>query len=62
LQKEYPLLLDNFTELASALTINPLLDQLPTTTTYQLPLHLKQRNKITQHTSASWLNRLITAC
>jgi len=62
LKKEYPLLLDNFTELANALTINPLLGQLPTTITYQLPLHLKQRNKITQHTSACWLNRLITAC
>jgi len=29
LQKEHPLLLANFTELANALTINPLLDQLP---------------------------------
>jgi len=47
LQKEHPLLLANFTELANALTINPLLDQLPTTMTYQLPLHLKQRNKVT---------------
>jgi len=62
LQKEYPLLLANFTELANALTINPLLDQLPTTMTYQLLLHLKQRSKITHHTSASWLNRLIIAC
>jgi len=56
LQKEHPLLL------ANALTINPLLDHLPTTMMYQLPLHLKQRNKITHHSSASWLNRLIIAC
>jgi len=53
LQKENPLLLANFTELANALTINPLLDQLPTTMTYQLTLHVKQRNKITHHSSAS---------
>jgi len=45
LQKEHPLLLVNFTELASALTINPLLDQLPTKTTFQLPLHLKQKTR-----------------
>jgi len=37
LQKEHHLLLANFTKLANALTINPLLDQLPTTLTYQLP-------------------------
>jgi len=43
LQKEHPLLLASFTELANAPTINPLLDQLPTTMTYQLPLHPKQR-------------------
>jgi len=43
LQKEHPLLLANFTKLANALTINPLLEQLQT---YQLPLHLKQGNKI----------------
>jgi len=36
LQKEHPLLLANFTELAITLTINPLLDQLPTTMTYRL--------------------------
>jgi len=42
LQKEHPLQLAKFTELANALTINPLLDQLPTTMTYQLPLHIKQ--------------------
>jgi len=30
--------------------------------TYQLPLHLKQRNKITQHSSVSSLNTLIIAC
>jgi len=30
--------------------------------TYQLPLYLKQRNKIAHHSSASWLNRLITTC
>jgi len=42
LQKEHPLLLANFTELANVLTINPLLGQLPTTMTYQLPLDLKQ--------------------
>jgi len=30
--------------------------------TYQLHLHLKQRNKITYHSSASWLIRLIIAC
>jgi len=46
LQKEHPLQLANFTELANALTINPILDKLPTTMTYQLPLHFKQRNKI----------------
>jgi len=62
LQKEHPHLLANFTELANALTINPLLDQSPTTMTYQLPLHLKQRSKIAHHSSASWLNRLIVAC
>jgi len=62
LQKEHSLLLANVTELSNALTINPLLDQLPTTMTYQLPLHLKQRNKITHHSSASWLNRLIIVC
>jgi len=61
LQKEHPLLLANFTELAISLTINPSLDQSPTTMKYQLPLHLKQRNKIT-HPSASWLNGLIIAC
>jgi len=37
LQKEHPLLLANFTELDNVLTINPLLDQLPITMTYQLP-------------------------
>jgi len=62
LQKEHPLLLANITELANALTINPLLDQLPTAMTYQLPLHLKQRNEITHLSSASWLNRPIIAC
>jgi len=62
LQKEHPLLLASFTQLANAPTINPLLDQLPTTMTYQLPSHLKQRNKIAHHSSASWLNRLIIAC
>jgi len=62
LYEEHPLLLANFTELANTLTINPLLDQLPTTKTYQLPSHLKERNKITHHFSASWLNRLIIAC
>jgi len=31
LQKEHPLLLANFFELATALTVNPLLDQLPIT-------------------------------
>jgi len=62
LQKEQPLLLANFTELANALTIKPSLDQLPTTMVYQLPLHLKQRNNSTHHSSASWLNRLIIAC
>jgi len=36
LQKEHPILLANFTELANALTINPLLNQLATTMTYQL--------------------------
>jgi len=36
LQKEHLLLLANFTEPANALTINPALDQLPTTMTYQL--------------------------
>jgi len=61
LQKEHPLLA-NFTELANALTINPILDQLPITMTYQLPLHQKQRNKIMHHSSASWLSRLIIAC
>jgi len=45
LQNEHPLQLANFTELDNALTINPILDKLPTTMTYQLPLHLKQRNK-----------------
>jgi len=49
LHEEHPLLLANFTEITNALTINPLLDQLPTTLTYQLPTHLKQRNKITHH-------------
>jgi len=62
LHKDHPLLLTNFTELANALTINPLQDQLPTTMTYHLPLHLKQRNKTTHHSSAIWLNRLIIAC
>jgi len=62
LQKLHPLLLANFTELANALTINPLPDQLPITMTYQLPLHLNQQNKITHHSSASWLNRLIIVC
>jgi len=61
LQKEHPLLLANFTKLANALTVNPLLNQLPTTMTYQLPLHLKQRNKTTHHSLASWY-RLIIAC
>jgi len=60
--KKDPLLLANFTELANVLTINPLLDQLTTAMTYQLPLHLKQRNKITHHSSARCLNRLIIAC
>jgi len=62
LQKEHPLLLANFTELANALTINPLLDQLFTTMTYQLPSHLKQRNKITHHSSANWLKTPMIAC
>jgi len=62
LQQEHPRFLANVTELANALTINSLLDQLPTTMTYQLPLHLKQRNKITHHSSANSLNRLIIAC
>jgi len=62
LQNEHPLLLASFTELANAPTINPLVDQLPTTMTYQLPLHLKQRNTIAHHSSASWLNRLSIAC
>jgi len=61
LQKEHPLLPANFTELANPLTINPLLDQLPTTMTYQLPLHLKQWKKVTHQSSASW-HRLIIAC
>jgi len=62
LQNEHHVLLANFIELANALTINPLLDQLSATMTYQLPLHLKQRNKITQDSSASCLGRLIIAC
>jgi len=61
LQREHPLLLANFTELANALTINSLRGQLPNTMMYQLPFHLKQRNKITHHSSASWLNSLIIA-
>jgi len=41
LHKEHPLLLASFTEQANALTFNPLLDQLPTTLTYQLQyLHI----------------------
>jgi len=62
LQKEHPLLLATIAELANALTINPLLVQLPTTMACQLPLHLKQRNKFTYHSSVSWLNKLIIAC
>jgi len=62
LQKEHPLLLATITELANAITINPLLDQLPTTMTCQLPLHLKQRNKITHHSSVCWSNRPIIGC
>jgi len=46
--KNTPPTIANFTELANAPTINPLLDQLPTTMTY--------------HSSARWLNRLIIAC
>jgi len=45
LQKEHPLLLANFTQLANALTINPLLNQLPTTMTYQLGYHYIWNNE-----------------